>query len=369
MTLLNRYLFTKICMACGIVSISLIFVVWLTQSLRLIDFWLNRGVPFETFLKLVLFVLPDLVVIVLPIALLIGLIFVFSRLLNDQELIVMRASGFSDRQLAKPALWVALGVFSILYCVNLYILPASFKEFRSLETQLRSTIRASMIVPGEFNNFRGITVFVRERSAQGELKGILIHDARDIQRPFTLMAQRGQVLESPEGAVLVLKKGIRQETENEKNRQSLMQFDEYMVRISGESIKTQDRILKPYEMSLSQLFFPTAKETGYNPLKLQAEAHQRLLMPFLSFVFTIIVTLIFLRGDFNRRGRSKRILHIMGSCFLIEMGTMIFIHIGEKHIIGILGAYVTVLSSLIIGAFSLWHGAPPKGLLKDSHDQ
>lgn len=335
-------------------SSGLIMAVWLTQSLKMVDFWMNRGVPFETFLKLVLFVLPDLIVIVLPIALLIGLTFVFSKLTNDKEIIALKAAGVSDQDFARPALLMASLVFMLLYAINLYILPQAFREFRQLEKQLLSTIRASMLVPGEFNTFKDITLFVRQRTRDGQLKGILIYDGRKSEKPFTLMAEAGQVLESPQGAIVILSKGTRQEISPTTSQPSLVNFEQYTLSMSTHGDKDQPRILKPYEMSLKELLLLGEKETGYQPLKLQAEAHQRLLMPFLSFIFSIIVVLFFLRGDYNRRGRSGRVGKIMGISLLLEITVLIFLHLGSKHIIGILGAYATVFSSLILGISHLW---------------
>lgn len=351
MKLINRYLFKNIFAACFLVGLGLIITVWLTQSLKLIDFWMNRGVPFETFLKLILFVLPDLIVIIMPIALLIGLTFVLTRLMNEQELIVLRATGFSDMNLAKPIFLMALGVFVVLYVINLYILPQAFRQFRHLEQHLKSTIRASMVVPGEFNTFKNITIFVRKRSSQGHLQGIFIFDGRDADKPFTLLAKEGQVLESPEGAVVVLKNGTRQEIDALNQQPFIVSFDQYTLRIIHES--GQPRLMKPYEMSLYQLLHWGKEETGYDSLKLQAEAHQRLLMPFLCFVFSFIVLLFFLRGDYNRRNRTERVIQIMGTCLTLEIIVLAFLHMGGKHMLGILGAYVTVLSSLIMCLYKL----------------
>ena len=70
-------------------------VIWLTQSLRLLDLVINRGQSAPTFVYLTLLILPSLLVIILPIAFFFGTLFTLSRLNADSELVVMASAGFS----------------------------------------------------------------------------------------------------------------------------------------------------------------------------------------------------------------------------------------------------------------------------------
>lgn len=370
MSLISRYLLKNLLYSSGFASLILVGIVWMTQSLKLMDFWMNRGISFQIFLKFIFLALPDLVVLTLPIGMLLGITFVFSRLLNDHELVTMRSLGLSDISIARPVLALATGVFLTLNVLSLYVSPQSFKSFRSLESELRSTIRASMIIPGDFNTFKGITVFARSRDRSGRLKGIMIHRAQKDKKTFTVLAREGTILEDEKGALISLKDGYRQEVDLENKQPVLVSFERYVVRISGETPEAVQKLMKPYEMSLHELFFLMNQNSPYDTMKLQSEVHQRLIMPFISFIFALIAVLFFLKQTLDRRQRSKTVLKIFGTCFLAEVAIWGLLQLGSKNALYIFCAYIIVLGLIVISAYLLWRQkgdkVPSPGFLRHS---
>lgn len=69
MSLATRYILGRLAAATLAITAGLGAAVWLTQSLRLVDLIVNRGLPLGQFLKLALLLLPGLVGTILPIAL------------------------------------------------------------------------------------------------------------------------------------------------------------------------------------------------------------------------------------------------------------------------------------------------------------
>src|SRR5689334_6592476 len=90
-------------------------VVWLVQSLSLLDLVINRGQSAFTFAFLVLLLVPSLLTIVLPFSFLFGSLFALQRLSGDSELVVMASAGYSLRQLAGPVLAAAVVVMGLTY--------------------------------------------------------------------------------------------------------------------------------------------------------------------------------------------------------------------------------------------------------------
>ena len=72
-------------------------VVWLTQSLRLLDLVINRGQSASTFVYLSTLVLPSLLVIILPIAYFAGTLYALTKLNTDNELVVMASARIQPR--------------------------------------------------------------------------------------------------------------------------------------------------------------------------------------------------------------------------------------------------------------------------------
>ena len=78
------------------VAMTLTLIVSLFGSLRLVDFIINRGLPVSVLFELIAFRVPGFLAIILPIATVAAILAVYNKLLNDSELVVMRASGVSQ---------------------------------------------------------------------------------------------------------------------------------------------------------------------------------------------------------------------------------------------------------------------------------
>ena len=104
---LTIYLTGQILTAMLFVVVSLTCVIWLSQSLRFVDLIVNRGIPITTLITLTVMLMPTWLSIVLPIATFGSTLFVYNRLANDREMVVMAAAGISPLRLARPAMGVA----------------------------------------------------------------------------------------------------------------------------------------------------------------------------------------------------------------------------------------------------------------------
>src|ERR1051326_6467714 len=90
-------------------------VIWLTQSLRLLDLVINRGQSATTFVYLTVLILPSLLVIILPIAYFAGTLYSLTKLNQDSELVVMASAGYSRAQLAAPVMAAAGIIIALTY--------------------------------------------------------------------------------------------------------------------------------------------------------------------------------------------------------------------------------------------------------------
>lgn len=304
------------------------------------------------FLKMVIFLIPDLVSIVLPMATLIAILFTYNRLSGDSELIVMRMSGMSNLALSAPAFSLAATVVVLLYVINLYFLPLSFQRFKDMEHHIRNNLTSYLVQPGEFTSLKRITIYVRERRQTGELKGILLHDARNHKTPFTLIAEQGLIVENPDGMSIIMFNGNRQQVDAKTGKPSILMFDAYTLDLSIPPDQKTKRERKPYERFLGDLLNPDlSQETPKMIKKLYAEAHQRLMIPLTVFCFAGIALAFFLRGDYNRRGQGKKIASAIGACGLLEILIISLVNLSERFDFTIVLAYGAIAVCM---AASVW---------------
>ncbi|HLF58636.1 MAG TPA: LPS export ABC transporter permease LptF [Alphaproteobacteria bacterium] len=307
---LDRYVLRQILASMAFIAVAVTSAIYLSQSLRLIDLIVNRGVSFATFLLMTVLMLPNFLVIVLPISLFSAVAFVYNRLTTESELVVMRAIGLSQMALAKPALLVAVGMTVVCYGLTTYLMPASFREFKELQFHIRSEYSSILLQEGVFNTIAdNLTVYVRGRSPDGQLEGILVHDERIPDKPVTAMAESGAIVQTAEGPRVIMVNGNRQEVAKDTGKLSLLYFDRYTLDVSSEQEALKNRWLEPRERFLSELFWPTNDpDDVLNYYKLKAEGHQRLISPLYALSFAFIALALLVSGEYNRRGQARPLL-------------------------------------------------------------
>ncbi|MBY0430032.1 MAG: LptF/LptG family permease, partial [Rhodospirillales bacterium] len=224
------------------VSVALACVLWLTQSLRFVELIVNKGLSIGVFLYLTLLLLPNFLIVILPISLFAVVLFAYNRLNSDRELVVMRAAGMSQWALASPALILAFGATLIGYALNLYFVPRSVQDFRELQWTIRNDISGLFLQEGVFTPVSsGVTVFVRARNSQGELLGVLVHDKRNPDRIVTMMAERGALVRTSNGPRVLMVNGSRQEVAGHTGRLSMLYFDTYAIDFGTSANVGEDR--------------------------------------------------------------------------------------------------------------------------------
>ena len=233
MSQLYRYIFRQLVWWILVVSVTLTCIAWLTQSLRFVEMIVNRGLSATTFITFTLLLLPSFLSVIGPIAVFAAVMFTYNRMIGDSEIVVLRASGMSPGRIGWPALAITLLMTILGYFNSLYLMPASFREFKDVQRNFRTEFSSVFLQEGVFNPVaKGITVFVRERGNNGELKGIIIHDERVKDKPTTMMAEKGAIVSSTKGPRVVMINGNRQAVASKNGRLSLLYFDRYTFDLS-----------------------------------------------------------------------------------------------------------------------------------------
>jgi lipopolysaccharide export system permease protein len=309
MRLYLRYLLRQLTLPTLFVTLAFSGAVWLSQSLRFVDLIVNKGLPAGTFLYLTMLLFPSLLLVILPFALFCAVLYTYNRLTVESELTVFRAAGLSNLQLAMPGMALAALITIVAYGISLWFMPWAFGSFRNLQYEIRSDFSHLLLQEGVFGTpVPGITVYVRSRMSDGELAGILVHDARDDARPVTMMAERGFLVRGERGPRFVLQQGSRQELDREDGL-SVLYFDSYTVDLAAAAPAPDDRWVTPRERYIGDLLWPGDDELdqrNYN--RLVAEGHRRLSWPLSTFVFALIGMAALIPRHANRRGHWRSVL-------------------------------------------------------------
>lgn len=349
MNYLTRYIFGQLFLAVVVITIMLTCIMWMAQSLRYIDFIANKGTPLLLFGEMILYLLPNLVVIVTPIAILIGVLFIYNKLTVDHELIVMQASGVSCWKIANPVILTSIIFTIFLYALTLYFLPLSFRKYRDISVSLREKSLISLVQVGQFNTLGRYTVYARSQDSQGNFLGILIYDGSQREQPTLLMAEKGIVLNDAEGGRLLLLNGNRQEKDKTTNKPSVLYFDRYIIEAKERSDSKKDaRFLRAYERYLGDLLNPQEDISSSTRLEFKSAAHQRLISPLYALAFGLLAVCTMLLGSYERRGRAIKLAIVCIVATLIEIISIVFLHTLIASNLMIISSYALVVGTIII---------------------
>ena len=327
----TRYILGQLLATTAVVTVGLAAFAWLTQSLRFLHFIVNKGLSLPSFLGLTLLLLPTVTVVVLPVAVLGAVIHTYNRLIIDRELVVMRSVGLSSWSLARPALCLAAVAVALGYAVTLYLMPASFRTFKDEQSALRADLGHVILQQGAFDTLLDkVTVFVRERSPDGELRGILLHDARDPQLAVTVMAESGILGNGPAGPVLTLYQGNRQEVGQGDDAPRLLRFRDYSLPLDTLEEAPGIRYRESTERYLGELWRTPGNDRFAN------EGHRRVVMPLYALAVAAMAIAALLAGEFDRRRQWPRIAAAWAS----GLGFLVFAH----ALAGLMANHVVLVS-------------------------
>lgn len=354
MKIYSRYIIKNLLGPVVFVTLTLTSVIWLVQALQYISYIVNRGLPTLDFLSLVILLMPSVVGLILPIACLCATIFIYNRLTYDSEILVMKAAGISRFGAAKPAMILFFAVACVGYGISLYLLPVTYRIFKTEQVEMRDNYAALLLEEGVFNTpVENIAVYVGERDKDGTLKGILVHDSRHAEKPVTWMAKSGRIVKAGNSVRFVLENASSQQVNRANGEVRILYFDSYPFDISIYAGTDKTRTRKKDERFLHELFNPEPGVSKNDRNRFFAEGHERIIWPLYNFVLPLLAVGMMLSGDFNRRGQSKRILVVIGISIAIIVLGFATKSVAAKNPSLFFVMYIPLLSGLIFALYSL----------------
>jgi lipopolysaccharide export system permease protein len=297
-------------------------VIWLGQSLRVIDTVVNYGQPARVFLEFSLLLLPMVLSIVLPVAAFAATLYAVNRLFGDSEIVVMFASGLSGTSLVRPVLMFSTLVMAVVFALTLYVMPTAQRELKSRINEVKGDVASAFLREGTFlSPVRGVTVYLRGMGLPGEMLGIFVHDERDQDEITTYTAERAVLLNDAAGIRLVMFDGVAQIAKrHEADSVAILRFEQLAYDLTQFTAKNRFRRRKPSEMYLPELLSIQAGETGGRRLgKYRAEAHEALIAPIYVLTLPLMAVAFVIGAGFRRQGFVGRIILATGAAVALRL--------------------------------------------------
>jgi lipopolysaccharide export LptBFGC system permease protein LptF len=271
------------------------------------DDLLEAGVHLVDMARFTLLLLPVFSVYVLPIAVLLGVVFGIARLSKDSEMVAVRASGISLRQLGPPLL--VLGAVLSLVCFGVIegFAPGAVVTAKRLVVSAVLRRPAALAKPGQWMELPGMKMKVESGDPDaGTMENVEIVLFEEAKPNLIVTARKGAFLKS--GTVPVLR--LEDCEAHVQGGRAVTWFAWANIPLDigvvsglknlGEGITVSE----PESMHLRELARALSEQSlsAKNRSKLRNELGERCSLPFACFVFVLIG--LPLAGRNVRTGRS-----------------------------------------------------------------
>lgn len=356
LSIFDRYLLKNIGIATLFVAIALAAIIMLTQSLRFLELIINSGASGLSFFALTFLAFPRFFEVILPIALMLGTVFIYNKMISDSEIVVMRTSGLSPLRLARPALIISVAVGVFVFFINAWIAPISLSKMQNLRTTIKTQYSNLLLREGVFNPIgKDLTVYIQKRGKEGELEGLLIHDTRDINKEdVTILAKRGVIVTDKDKQQVVIYDGSRQNYNLEKKILNSLDFKRYTLDLP-ESEPARQRWKEPDERTLYELINPDSqsRSDAKKWREFKTEIHRRFVSPILAITYTVLSLCCLLLGDINRRGLGLRISMAAGGVVFLQGLYLLSYNLAKDNLFGLFLMYGITIIPMVFGFYLL----------------
>lgn len=322
MSKFDRYVLSQYLLFFGFFSLILVAVFWLNQAVILFDVLIGDGQTAFVFLEFTALSLPRLIRMILPMSAFAAVLYFTNRLSSESELTVMKATGASPWQMARPAFWFGICVGLMMAVLTNLLLPASTSRLSLREAEISQNIAARLLTEGTFlHPTAGVTFYIREIGLDGTLNDVFLSDRRDPEQSMLYTAARAFLVREDGGARLIMVDGMAQSLETGREALSLTYFEDFSYDISalipsGVAGPRSHRAIPTLELLTSRARI--SEEEGLSMGTLTEELHVRFTRPLSCLAVALLGFSTLLLGGFSRFGLWRQMVGAFGLLVLLE---------------------------------------------------
>ena len=280
----------------GLAAITIVMVA--RHLVDVLDKLIGAGFRAQDLFTLVRLFGAMLAAYALPIAFLFGVLLAIGRMASDAEITAQRACGVGLRALLIPIGVLAVALSALTSRLTLEVESAARREMSLVVRHL--LVRGASVEPGSFTSVGDRTLYVDAREDGGKLRGVVISDRSDPERPFLVFAESGQMHldEAKAEWVLHLERGdVHVEpSADEPDRYQRVAFEQLEYRIDVTDAISPEALLRARSLPLDELRATVARiESGADPGPLReppavyaTDLQRRYAMPAAPAVFALL---------------------------------------------------------------------------------
>ena len=306
MTILDRTILRQLLTLALASGVALVLIMSFIKATGLIMLFASSGGSWKLLGELLLYSLPDMAALLLPLLSYGVVLWVYARMADDREIAVMAAAGMSPLRLARPALWFTLVLTLLAWLTTLWLVPLSYGGFKDREHAIRSGLASAILEPGRINPVgSNLAVFYSDGSPEGILRGVIIYDARNPDVRQTIVAERARMVRSEDELSFILESGSVQRLFSGRALPEIIGFGQFTLSADAASLGYSSRSGRGInERSIDELLFeePADEWERRQVPVFRAHGHHQLATPLGCLALAGAALAMVLLGAPGRRG-------------------------------------------------------------------
>ena len=271
------------------------------QIMSMMKFLLKYGIDVGDFVGLTSLMIPFIASIIVPFVCFISIIFVYNKMISDNEITVMAASGLSPWQIARPALrlGVLLTFFNLL--LNIWIVPYTQARFYDMQWNLQYGMAHMKLQEGAFTEIStGLVVYVESVSGY-DLGQVMLSDMRDADNTSMIFAEKGKLISTVRGLSLAMSNGALQSSGSAMASGTFETFD-MDLNVVDKGGNNSFRVRRLPTLYLMRIAFEAATQRQHKMVL--TELSNRFISPVMNILLAALCATILLRSSLLRRRTS-----------------------------------------------------------------
>ncbi|MGO9776522.1 MAG: LptF/LptG family permease, partial [Terracidiphilus sp.] len=361
MRILTRYILGEILSHALIGCVIFTFILFMKELPRILEMVVHNSSTFASVAEILLFMLPNIFMLTIPMAVLVGVLLGYSRLAADSEVIAIRASGLGIGYFVRVASIVAIGGTLLGLANSLLLAPRANQAILAMNKELAEQASYEIeprVFDEDFRNFVLYVQDVRAGTGAAHWRQVFMADTTDSANPLITTAASATVSNDSAQALMVrLRDGSRHETVTLQPQQyniSTFDFTDMPLASSQQNDVHLGRMdTDIYAMPMSALRLRSHAPDGK---RFQIEMHKRFAYPAACLVLMLVGVPL---GVTSRRGgKSFAWIFTILLVFLYYLLSSTGIALGKQNWIS---AFFAVWSANLLfaagGLFLLWQMA------------
>lgn len=312
MSRFDRYVLSQYLLFFSFFALILVAVFWVNRAVVLFDRLIGDGQTALVFLEFTALTLPNLIRMVLPVAVFASAVWVTNRLQSESELTVLQATGTSPWQMARPALVFGLVTALMMSVLTHFLLPSSIGQLALREQEVSRNVTAKLLTEGHFlHPAKGVTFYIRQIDSNGTLNDVFLSDRRDPNQIVTYTGARAFLVRDGDKTHLIMVNGMAQRLNNRTKQLSTTNFSDFSYDISSLANKSSTIQRSIREISSWELLQNREEinlSEGFSLGALAEEFHLRFARALICVVVALIGFSALMIGSHSRFGVWRQAL-------------------------------------------------------------